>query len=101
MDKQSTVISAADVVLAGPNELDRPAGADRLGTLRELSREMHGLLGAAAEAAAGQHCLQVDLVGREPEDFRNRRMVAGLQLATEARHRALAIPLQKAVERLH
>src|SRR5439155_7840398 len=53
------------------------------------------------EAAARQHGLELHTLEREAEHLRDHLMIAGLYLTTEARHRALAIPTQEAVERLH
>src|SRR5712692_10851559 len=62
---------------------------------------MHARLCAAAEAAAGEHGLELHTVERQPEHFSDRLVLPGLQLAAETRERALTIPLQEAVERLH
>src|SRR5687767_11580525 len=62
---------------------------------------MHGLLRAPAEAAAGQHGLELHALERQPKHPRNRLVLSGLELTAEARHRALAIPAQEAIERLH
>ena len=60
MQDERAVVAAAHVVLARPDELHRPAGADRLGDFRQLGREMHRRLRAPAEAAAGEHGLELD-----------------------------------------
>src|SRR5216684_2385375 len=62
---------------------------------------MHVLLRTPAEAAARQHRLDLDAIGGEAENAGDRHMISGLQLAAEPRQRALAVPLQVAVERLH
>src|SRR5437660_490699 len=62
---------------------------------------MHGLLRASPKAAARQHRLDLDLVGRQAENLSDRHMFAGLELAAEPGHGSLAVPAQIAVERLH
>ena len=67
----------------------------------QLGCEVHGGLRAPAEAAAGQHGLDLHLIGLEAEHAGDGLMVARLQLAAQARHRTLSIPAQEAVQRLH
>ena len=43
----------------------------------------------------------LDAFERQPEDARDRVVIAGLQLASEAGPRAFSIPVQKSVKRLH
>ena len=69
--------------------------------MRQLGREVHGGLRTPAEAAAGQHGLDLHLIGLEAEHAGDGLMVARLQLAAEPRERTLAIPAQEAVQRLH
>ena len=92
MHEQRPVVAAADVVLARPHQLDRAARADRLGDLRQLGRQMHVRLRAPAEAAAGQHGLDLHLLRLEAEHVGDGLVVAGLQLAAEARQRAAGRP---------
>ena len=58
-------------------------------------------LRAAAEAAAGEHGLDLHLLGLQSEHSRDRRLFEGLELAAEPRQRLLAVEAQIAVERLH
>src|SRR5690242_3957484 len=77
---------------ASPTDLDRRRPA-RLPDARNLR--------PPAEAAAGQHSFQLHLLRLEAEDSSNGLVLPGLELATEARQRLLAVPAQIAVEGLH
>ena len=101
MHEERTVIAALKIVLARPDEFHRPVGTDRLGDVRELRGEMRIRRRAAAERAAREHGLDLHLVGRDAEDLGDDPVIHGLHLAAEARERALAVPAQIAVERLH
>ena len=101
MDEERPVIAAAQIVLARPDQLDRAARTDRLGGCRQFGDEMRRRLRAASEAAAGQHGLDFDLFGFQPQHAGDRRLFEGLKLAAEPRQRLLAVEAQIAIERLH
>ncbi len=65
MQEKRPVVSATDIVLACPHQLDRTSGANRLGGLGKLSGKMHICLPAPAEASAGQHGLDLDALERQ------------------------------------
>ena len=58
-------------------------------------------LRAPAEAAAGQHGLELHVLGLQAEHAGDGLVLDGLELAAEAGQRLLAIPAQVAVQRLH
>jgi hypothetical protein len=101
MQEKRPVVSATDIVLARPHQLDGTPGPDRLGGLGKLGGEMHICLPAPAEASAGQHGLDLDALERQAEHRSDRVVIAGLQLAPKAGPRPFPIPVQKSVKRLH
>src|SRR5215471_11705097 len=101
MYEQRSVVAAANIVLSRPYQLDGPAGPDGFCDLRQFGGEVHALLGAAAETAASEHRLKLDLVKWHAEHACYGGMVAALELAAISCRRALAIPAQETVERLH
>ena len=58
-------------------------------------------LRAPAEAAAGQHGLDFDLLRFQPEHAGDRSLLEGLELTAEPRQRLVIAEPQIAVERLH
>jgi len=101
MQEKRPVVSATDIVLARPHQLDGTPGPDRLGGLGKLGGEMHICLPAPAEASTGQHGLDLDALERQSQDASDHVVIAGLQLAPEAGPRPFPIPVQKSIKRLH
>jgi len=99
--EQRAVVTAAEIVLSGPHQLDGTPRPDRLRDLSEFGREMRVLLRPPPEAPARQHGLDLDPIGREPENARDGHVVNGLHLAAEACQGAVDVPAQEAIERLH
>ncbi len=99
MDEGGAVKAAAHVVLARPHDLHRHAGGlrDDHGLADEIG---HGA-GAAPEAAAEERRVDLDLVGRRAEDLRRGHLVAGLELRAGPDLAAIAVDLDRTVERLH
>ena len=102
VDEQGAVVAAPDVVLAGPHELDRPAGADRLGHSRQAQRR-----NACSAARDGRSCRRPawsrapPCSGVRPRTF---AIVMCSPVCSWLPKRATArcaVPPQKAVERLH
>ena len=81
MHRQRAIASAADVVLAAPQVLDRSL-APSLGDRRGLARELGIGRTQAAEAAAGKHGVDFDLLGLDAQCLRDDPLVAGDQLAS-------------------
>ena len=101
MHEERPVIAAAEIVLARPDQLDRPVRAERLGGRGQFGDEMRCGLRAAAEAAAGQHGLDLHLLGLAGRARRRwspaRRSGTGCRTAPAPS----AVEAQIAVERLH
>src|SRR5262249_19147016 len=93
------VVTAAEVVLAGPDRLHRRAGGAR--DLDRLADEVLVARAAAPEAAAEEHGVERHVLGLDAEDLRGRRLIAGLRLGAGPDLAALAVDLDGSVERLH
>ena len=78
VDVRRPVVAAAHVVLARPDDLDRRAR--RLRDLNRLGDDVARRGRAAAEAAAQEHRVDLDLLGRDAEDLRRRHLVHRLEL---------------------
>jgi hypothetical protein len=73
-----TVEAAPCVVLARPDDLDRPPG--RFGEMDRLGDEVVVGRCAAAEAASQEHGVNFDLLGLQARDLRRGGLIAGLEL---------------------
>src|ERR1700680_564854 len=70
-----TVVTAAHVVLAGPNTVDGVAWTDGFCNFSKLSRDVHRLLRAPPKTAARENGLKLDLLHPDAEHLRDRGMV--------------------------
>ena len=86
-----------DVLLAGPDHLHR--ALDLLGDLHRLGDAVD--LQPAAEAAAEQVIVDLDLVQRQAGDLRCRRLRAGQDLRAHPDVAAIRAHVHRAVHRLH
>ena len=85
------VVAALDVVLAAPDQLHRAGVAGRLAGLGDVDRldhEVRGRHGAPAEAAAGHHRVQRDLLGLQAGGGSGGGLVAGLELRADPQRAA-------------
>ena len=101
MDEEGPVAAAADVVLARPDELHRLPSADGLGDAGRFARHVGHRGRAAAEAAAGQEGVQLDLLRRQAHHERDRALIDGRNLRAGPDLAPIARELHDAVEGLH
>ncbi len=101
---QRPVVAAADVVLARPDHLDRRVDAGLLHRLRDV-HGLHQVIGrrdgAPAEAAAGQHRVQRDLLRLEPGGACDRELIDRLELRAAPHGAAVGLQIDDGIQRLH
>ena len=101
MHENGPIAAAANVVLAAPDDLDRPL---MLGCLQHVCR-FRGHIGARrrapAEAAAREHGFDGDLLRFQAQDGCGRDLIAGLQLRAEDQLNAIGRAADDAVVGFH
>jgi len=93
------VVAAADVVLTGPDHLDRRL--HRHGDLHRLAHEVGVSHSAPAEAAAEEHGVELHLVGREAGESSGGIPVPCLHLRSGPDVATVGADVSDAVEGLH
>jgi hypothetical protein len=95
------VIACAHVVLARPHQLHRRAALDRLGDADRFQDVIRVRVGPAAEAAAREQHVELDLLGFEPQHAGDRALVYGLELFAVPDFAAVLVEFHHAVKRFH
>ena len=100
VEERRAVVAAVDVVLAGPDHLDRDLRG--LGHLHRLAHEVGGRRRPAAEAAAEEGGVDLDLLGLEAGDLRRRSSGPSVWNCVPVQISQLSpSTLHRAVQRLH
>src|SRR5438552_6289279 len=95
-----TIVATLYIIFPCPHKLDRSA-AQTLGDRRCLALHMRIRSGPPAKASTGHLGMESDLCGLQPKDFRDRRLIDGLELRASPHFSTVAVNTYGRIQWLH
>ena len=98
---QRPIESALNIVVASPQKVNRSAAFDSLCDLGDLDHPVRHGIAAAAETAATEQGVDLDLLGFEAKHLRRHQLIDTLQLTSRPQLRAFVVNFEGTIQRLH